>query len=201
MSLFIFPVPSAASPLPHPVRQPCWVSHSLPELLAFTCVISLASLECLSSSKSQVHCCLLRELLGAFQFLPLGWKPPVSWLRRTLKAIAGLKPQSAHRCSSNTKYGTWHWINVQWTNCWDWTDQPNECMWHKAACKIICSYVATEVTVKWLSKMHRHKEKGPTKDPFRLNREMVGYVCWIGLGLLAGILGPAQSLELCACRV
>lgn len=74
MSLFIFPVPSAASPLPHPVRQPCWVSHSLPELLAFTCVISLASLECLSSSKSQVHCCLLRELLGAFQFLPLGWK-------------------------------------------------------------------------------------------------------------------------------
>lgn len=112
MSLFIFPVPSAASPLPHPARQPCWVSHSLSDLIVFTCIISLASLECLSSSKCQVHCYLLREVLGALLALShisiptlasgLEASAPVSWLRRTLKATAGLKPQSAHLCGSNT---------------------------------------------------------------------------------------------------
>lgn len=50
--------------------------------------------------------------------------------------------------------------------------------------------------------MHRHtKKKDLTKDPLRLNRETVGYVCWPGLGLLDGVLGPAQSLAPCACRV
>lgn len=209
MSLFIFPIPSAASPLPHPAWQPRWVSHSFSDRLAFTCIISLASLECLSSSKSQAHCCLLRELLGVLLALShvsisilaswLEGSTPVSWLGRTLTATAGLKPQSAHLCRSNTKYGSWHRINLQWTNSWDRTDKQNEGM---CVSKIICSHVTREVTVEWLSKMPRHtKKKDLTEDPLRLNGETVVTCCWTGLGLLAGVRGLAQSLAPCSCRM
>lgn len=84
MSLFTFPVPSVAAPLPHPVRQPCWVSHSLPDLLVFTCIISLASLECLSSPKSQAHCHLLGDLAWALLALSHTSIPILaSWLEGT----------------------------------------------------------------------------------------------------------------------
>lgn len=83
-------------------------------------------------------------------------------------------------------------------NSCDWTI-INKCAWYnKAVVKIICTYATRELKAKLLSKMQRPtKRMDLTKDPLRLNRETVSYVCWAEPGLCAGVLGPAQSLALC----